>query len=77
MFTRLVLADRRMRIFFVLYFVGMHLFIFGILVDYTFWGSSSAAAAAAVAANNGAGSCGAPGEGAPQDPAPGYGRAVR
>ncbi|CAO1621987.1 unnamed protein product [Jaminaea pallidilutea] len=79
MFTRLVLADRRMRIFFVLYFVGMHLFIFGILVDYTFWGSSAAggAAAAAVAANNGAGSCGAPGEGAPQDPAPGYGRRVR
>ncbi|PWN22515.1 hypothetical protein BCV69DRAFT_281500 [Microstroma glucosiphilum] len=38
MLTRLILADRRMRIFFMLYAVGMHLFIFGVIVDYTFYG---------------------------------------
>lgn len=41
MFTRLVLADRRMRILFVSYAIGMHLFIFAILVDYTFYGSTA------------------------------------
>lgn len=36
--TQLILSDRRMRILIVLYLIGMHLFVFGIVVDYTFYG---------------------------------------
>ncbi|CAO1632712.1 unnamed protein product [Sympodiomycopsis kandeliae] len=39
MFSTMVLQDRRMRIGFMIYAVGMHLFIFGILLDYTFVGA--------------------------------------
>ncbi|CAO1636034.1 unnamed protein product [Parajaminaea phylloscopi] len=65
MSARLVLADRRMRLLFVCYFIGMHVFVFAVLVDYTFYGSSTTAAAAAAAAMGSGVNCAAPMEPVP------------
>lgn len=46
MISTVILKDRRMRIGFMVYAVGMHLFIFAILLDYTFFGTSGGAVAA-------------------------------